>query len=235
MSRRPVVYLLHGLLGTGYAHFGPQVSAWRDTCRVLPVDLPGHGRCPRDARPDYYDDALRHVLALFDRFGPGRLVGASYLGGPLAARAAAARPRLVESLVLTGFVPDAPEAPFQERIAGFERLAAQHPDLAAEYERLHTVRWKQTLAAVVDHVARDFAGTVRLTTRDLTAHGIRTLLLNGSLKSDERAAAQHLAALGGTVAGRVVPGAGHLVSRDAPERFTEAVETFWNEAAHDRV
>ncbi|MBN3932620.1 alpha/beta fold hydrolase [Streptomyces verrucosisporus] len=234
MPQRPLVYLLHGLLGTAYAHFGRQISAWRGGYRPVPIDLPGHGRCPLDAQPDYYDDALRYVLALLDRFGPGRLIGASYLGGPLAVRAAAARPHLVGSLVLTGFVPDTAEDAFQAQIAGFEQLAAEHPELADEYERLHSMRWKQTLGSVVAHAGRDFAGTVRVSPQELTELGIRTLLINGSLKSAERAAAESAARLGGPVSGHVVPGAGHLVSRDAPEQFIQTVETFWHrEAEHD--
>nr|AQM75230.1 NosK [Streptomyces sp.] len=120
------------------------------------------------------------------------------------------------------------------QIAGFERLAAQHPELAGEYERLHSVRWKQTLDSVVDHVGRDFAGTVRVSPQELTELGIRTLLINGSLKSAERAAAESAARLGGPVSGHVVPGAGHLVSQDAPEQFIQAVESFWHgETDHD--
>ncbi|MFJ1745737.1 alpha/beta fold hydrolase [Streptomyces sp. NPDC088116] len=186
----PAVYLIHGLLGTGYGHFGRQISAWRGRYRVVPVDLPGHGRCPLDAEEDYFDGALRYLVALLDRFGPGRLIGASYLGGPLAHRCAATRPDLVSSLVLTGFAPGIGKDAFLALIAGFDRLAADQPALAAEYERLHTARWKQTLAAVTGHVGRDFERTALVRWEDLAASGTPTLILNGSLKSAERAAAE---------------------------------------------
>lgn len=221
------VYLVHGLLGTGYGHFGRQISAWRTRYRVIPVDLPGHGRCPLDAEEDYYDGALRHLVALLDRFGPGRVVGASYLGGPLAFRAAATRPDLVSSVVLTGFVPDMAKDAFLGLIAGFDRLAADQPALAAEYERLHTARWKQTLAAVTGHVGRDFERTALVRSEDLVSLGTPALLLNGSLKSAERAAAERADGLGRRLRGQVVEGAGHLVGYDRPEAFNEAVEAFW--------
>ena len=256
------VYLIHGLLGTGYGHFGRQISAWGGRYRVVPVDLPGHGRCPLDAEEDYFDGALRYLLALLDRFGPGRLIGASYLGGPLAYRCAATRPDLVSSLVLTGFAPDIGKDAFLALIAGFDRLAADRPALAAEYERLHTARWKQTLAAVTGHVGRDFEGTALVRWEDLAALGTPTLILNGSLKSAERAAAERAEEVGaggsagrgdrgdcdgvddrgdrgdrgcrgGLLRGQVVERAGHLVGHDMPEAFTEAVEAFWQTSGRD--
>ncbi|MFE3326091.1 alpha/beta fold hydrolase [Streptomyces sp. NPDC059176] len=229
----PAVYLVHGLLGTGYAHFGHQIRAWRGRCRVFPVDLPGHGRCPVDAQEDYFDGALRHLVAVMERFGPGRLVGASYLGGPIAHRCAAERPDLVSSLVLTGFAPDADRDAFLGLIAGFDRLAAEQPALAAEYERLHTARWKQTLAAVTGHVERDFERTVLVRSADLVALRPPVLVLNGSLKSAERAAVDRVDGLGGRVRGRVIDGAGHLVGHDRPEAFNRAVEAFWQTSEED--
>ena len=84
----PRVYFLHGLLGTAYAHFGNQIQAWADICELVPVDLPGHGKCKLDAGEDYLDQTLDYVLALLRRFGGGRLVAASHLGGPIAIRCA---------------------------------------------------------------------------------------------------------------------------------------------------
>ncbi|CAM5509667.1 putative 4,5:9,10-diseco-3-hydroxy-5,9,17-trioxoandrosta-1(10),2-diene-4-oate hydrolase [Streptomyces afghaniensis 772] len=232
---KPTVYLVHGLLGTGYAHFSRQIGAWRDRYRVIPVDLPGHGRCPRDAEEDYFDGALRHLVTLVHGFGRGRLVGASYLGGPLAFRCAATRPDLVSSLVLTGFAPDAGREAFLSLIAGFDRLAAEQPALAAEYERLHTGRWKQTLAAVTGHCGRDFERTVLVRSEDLASLRVPVFILNGSLKSAEKSAAERADGLGGRVRGRVVEGAGHLVCHDRPEEFNEAVEAFWQTSERDNA
>ncbi|MCK1821621.1 alpha/beta hydrolase [Streptomyces sp. XM83C] len=226
----PTVYLLHGLLGTGHAHFAAQLRAWHGRLRCVPVDLPGHGRCRRDAADDYFDDALRYLLAVLERFGPGRLIGVSYLGGPLAHRCAAARPDLVTSLVLTGFAPDVSRESFLTLIAGFERLAAAQPALAAEYEQLHGPRWRRTLDAVTGHVERDFERTALVRAADVAALRMPVLVLNGSLKSVERAAAEQASGWGGNVTGRVVTGAGHLVGHDRPEEFDEAVSGFWRTA-----
>ena len=227
-DRRPVVYFLHGLLGTAYAHFGAQIRAWgAGNHQVVPVDLPGHGRCPLDAGEPYLDRALDYVLAIVERFGRGQVVAASYLGGPLAVRAATARSDLVASLVLTGFAPGLDRAAFIGLLAGFHQLARENPPLAAEYDRLHGGRWAATLDAFTAHVERDFEGTVLVRPDALAALDLDTFVCNGSHKSVERAAAQDAAGMGPRVRGRAIDGAGHIASLDAPDAFTAAVEDFW--------
>jgi pimeloyl-ACP methyl ester carboxylesterase len=226
---RPRVYFLHGLLGTAYAHFGNQISAWNDRYAVVPVDLPGHGRCPIDAGTEYLDEAFDYVIAVLGRFGPGRLVAASYLGGPLAVRCATERPELVTSLVLTGFSPGLPRDVFLGWLAGFHHLVDVNPDLATEFERLHTVRWKQTLAAFAEHAEQAYEQRALVRPEALGALGVQTLLVNGSVKSVERTAAERAAELGPRVRGHVVDGAGHIAGHDAPAAFNAAVEAFWDE------
>lgn len=226
---RPPVYLLHGLLGTAYGHFGAQIQAWQGSGRVVPVDLPGHGRCRLDAGPGYLDTALRYVLAIGERFGPGHFVAASYLGGPLAIRSAAARPDLVRSLVLTGFAPDLDRDVFVTLLAGFGRLAEGDAGLKAEYERLHGSRWRDTLSRFTEHAGQAYEATALVRAGDLAALDIDTLLLNGTLKSVERRAADGARDFGPRVRGRVIAGAGHIASHDAPDEFNQAVEAFWKE------
>ena len=223
----PPVYFVHGLLGTAYGHFGAQIKAWQGAHRVIPVDLPGHGRCPLDAGPDLLDESLDYLLALLARFGAGRIVAASYLGGPLAVRCVTARPDLVRSLVLTGFAPDPDPVSVLAQLGGFRKLAYGNVDLAAEYDRLHTVRWRRTLAAFTDHVTRSFEETVLVRSRSLASSPVDVLILNGDLKSVERTAAERAGRLGQRVHGQVIPQAGHIASHDAPEPFTRAVEKFW--------
>jgi len=226
LHRDGPIYLLHGLLGTAYAHFGEQIRAWGADGRVVPVDLPGHGRCPLDAGPGYLDQAYDYVASIMARFGPGRLVAASYLGGPLAVRLAARRPELVASLVLTGFVPGLARAAFGSQLEGFHLLAAEQPQLAAEYDRLHGTRWKDTLTAFGDDCGRRpelvLPGAAALAGLDPPV-----LIVNGALKSAERSAAERATEFGPRISGVVLAGAGHLASHDAPAAFTGAVDAFW--------
>jgi pimeloyl-ACP methyl ester carboxylesterase len=225
MPAQPV-YLLHGLLGTAYAHFGAQIRAWRPRHRVIPLDLPGHGRCPLDADGAYLDRAGDYVTTVLARFGPGRVVAASYLGGPIAIHVAATRPDLVSSLVLTGFVPGLEQQAFLRMLGGFHVLAAEQPELAAEYERLHGARWKDTLSAYGEDCARQ-PDRVLPGPDVLAGLRVRTHLVNGSHKTAERDAARTAAAIGPRVSGVVIDGAGHIAAHDAPAAFTAAVEAFW--------
>ena len=225
-----VVYLVHGLLGTAYAHFGKQIAQWSPRCEVVPIDLPGHGRCRLDAGAQYLEGAYRYLEAITRRFGPGRLVAASYLGGPLAVRCAAARPDLVESLVLTGFAPGLDRGVFLAWLAGFQQVAERDPALTAQYDRLHTGRWRDTLRAYSDDAQAAYEQRFRVVPAAISALKQPVLIANGSFKSVEREAAERAADLGPNIRGVVIEGAGHIAGYDAPEEFDRAVSGFWHEA-----
>jgi pimeloyl-ACP methyl ester carboxylesterase len=230
------VYLVHGLLGTAYAHFGAQITGWRGRYQVVPVDMPGHGRCPVAAGEPYLVGALDYLTAVVRRFGPGRVIGASYLGGPLAVRLAAARPDLVDSLVLTGFAPGLAEDVFLRWVAGFQLLAERGTELAAEYDRLHGPGWRGTLLAFTADVGRAYRQRAEVRPESLGALEMDVLIVNGSLKSVERAAAAGAHTFGPNVSGLVIEGAGHIASHDAPAAFNRAVERFWDRRSrHDRT
>ncbi|MEQ4715028.1 alpha/beta fold hydrolase [Nonomuraea sp. B19D2] len=228
LPKRPV-YILHGLLGTAYGHFGQQIKAWGQDHNLVPIDLPGHGRCPLHASEDYFDDAYAYVLALMERFGRGRLVAASYLGGPLAVRCAAERPDLVSSLVLTGFGTGMDKEAFLGQVAGFHRLTRDNPELVAEFERLHTPRWRDTLAAFTAHTALAYDEWIGVSAEQLGKLSVPTFIINGSLKSIERITAEQAADFGDQIRGLVLEGAGHIAGHDAPEAFNAAVQAFWTE------
>jgi pimeloyl-ACP methyl ester carboxylesterase len=230
---RPVVYFLHGLLGTAHAHFANQIRAWRDGFRLLPVDLPGHGRCPLDAAERYGETARGYVLALLDRFGPGHLIAASYLGGPIAVRCARTRPDLVRSLVLTGFAPGLPRDVFLGWIQGFTVLADTNQELSREYDRLHGPRWRYTLAAYGGDAEQRYEASILVTSDVLGELPVPTLIANGSLKAAERSAAVDGATFGPRVRGHVIDGAGHIAGADAPDEFNTVVESFWEQVTAD--
>ncbi|MGA7203621.1 MAG: alpha/beta hydrolase, partial [Specibacter sp.] len=97
----PMVVLLHGLAGTS-REFVPTLDALARNHRVVALDQRGHGQSTR--RPDDVsrEAYVADVVALIERLSPGRpvhLVGQS-MGAHTAMLTAAARPELVESLVL---------------------------------------------------------------------------------------------------------------------------------------
>lgn len=226
--RAQTVYLLHGLLGSGPGHFAHQIRAWQDSVRLVPIDLPGHGCCRVNAGPRYFDTAADYVLAVMGRFGRGHLVAASYLGGTVAVHCLRRRPYAAHSLVLTGFVPGVPAPVVVSWAGGFEALAGRHPELAVQYERMHGPQWRDVVRVVAADLQDRYEDELRVEPGDLAALGVPVLLANGSVKSDERAAAQAAAGYGPQMHGVVVEGAGHLAGHDRPAEFNAVVERFWD-------
>lgn len=242
---RPTVFLLHGLLATSYAHFSALIARWRHRIRVVPLDLPGHGRCPEDATRPYYQRCVDYLHARMGEIGSGHVIGASYLGSSVALRACLAAPARFQSLVLSGYVPQAPHSVLHRWTASFTAVTERDPELVDRYEALHGRRWRQTLDTVLDEIRDVYPTDVAVTNEQLARLQVFTLLLNGSLKSDERTASAEIPSLSPYVEGGIIPGGGHIPSYDQPELFALLVEDFWerlerrshaaNQGRHDRA
>jgi pimeloyl-ACP methyl ester carboxylesterase len=114
----PMIVCVHGLGGShiNWVAIGPQLS---QTCRVLAVDLAGHGRTPTAGR----SPSVQANQALLHRFltevvaGPAILIGNS-MGGMISLHEASQAPAEVSGLVLVD--PALPRA----RHSGFDRQVA---------------------------------------------------------------------------------------------------------------
>ncbi|MCA9708184.1 MAG: alpha/beta fold hydrolase [Myxococcales bacterium] len=224
---RPRIYFLHGLLATSYAHFGEQLVRWRESHDVVPIDLPGHGRSRLDAAAPYYARCEALLRRYLDERGPGHVLGVSYLGATVALRTTLADPTGVQSLVLSGYVPNAPHAVVTRWTHSFHLLAERDPELVRHYERVHGPRWRQTLDCVLAEIRESYPASVAVSDAQLAELAVPTLVLNGSYKSDERETAARLPSLGPQIEAGILPGAGHIPSHDQPELFSGIVEAFW--------
>lgn len=225
----PTVYLLHGLMQTASGNYTNQIRAWRSNAHLVAPDLPGHGRSPIDAESPYCAQVRRYVSAVLERHGPGDVVATSYLGGPAAVRCALARPDLVRSLVLTGFVPDVPDDVFAGWTRSFLTVPEHNKPLAEVYEGVHGPRWHDTVSRYAEDAIEHYRREILVDWQTLAELPMPVLLANGSHKSAERDAALRAAALGSDVRGVVIDGGGHIPGWERPEPFQAAVESFWTE------
>lgn len=96
------LYLLHGWALNSRV-WDPILDRLQQHWRVITVDLPGHGKSPPLAAPDYTIDAITDEIATVMEQG-ARVVGWS-LGGMVALNLACRYPHLVKQLVLVASSP----------------------------------------------------------------------------------------------------------------------------------
>ncbi len=140
----PDLVLLHGwgMHGGVFAELEPRLAAH---FRVHRVDLPGHGRSPLSGPFELPALAGQVVAALGGRIaGPALWAGWS-LGGMLALQVAAARPDVVDRLVLVASAPrfsradDWPAGMEPDTLADFgNRLAEDHAGILQRFLALQT-------------------------------------------------------------------------------------------------
>ena len=101
----PGLLLIHGTLGST-AWWDPVVPALAGACRVIRVDLPGHGRSSSPAGGYDIPAQARRVGAALDRLGAGRVtvIGLS-MGCMVATALAEQRPDKVAALALIDMGP----------------------------------------------------------------------------------------------------------------------------------
>src|SRR4051794_33475638 len=251
----PLLLLLHGLTDSG-SGWTEAVRHWQDHFTILAVDLRGHGSSPRFSTEQLaghpgdvmVDDAL-HLLEQLPE--PPVLLGHS-LGGAVALAAAVRRPELVRALVLEDPAALGPHeaqrdtarteggvaslepsrsAPDDDALLALRR--AEHPDWP-ESELLATGRAEQET-----DLAYLATGDVKPSTRWpelFAAVAVPTLVLSGdaSTRMPELAidddVERGLVATGNPhLRFQRVPGAGHCVRREQPQRFYAAVDGWFAE------
>jgi 2-succinyl-6-hydroxy-2,4-cyclohexadiene-1-carboxylate synthase len=230
----PTVVLLHGFTHTG-ASWSPVIAALGERYRALAPDIRGHGAAS-DSEPVTLAAAVDDVATL----APPRFTLAGYsMGGRLALHVALALQGQIESLVLIGASPGIADS--------VERAARRAADerLAAEIERssidAFAQRWSATTEVLAGQppsvVAAANADRLRNTPAGL-ARALRGLgtgalpcvwdrlgslrmpvtLVVGERDEKFRSIAEEM---GGRIGGAslvVVPGAGHAVHLERPER-----------------
>ena len=101
----PAVLLIHGT-GASTAWWDPVVPRLAGACRVIRIDLAGHGRSASPAGGYGVQDQARRAGAVLDQLGAGRVMVIGHsTGGAVATALAEQRPGQVTALALIGIGP----------------------------------------------------------------------------------------------------------------------------------
>lgn len=233
----PALLLLHSLGWSG-AMWDPQADRWAHSHRVVRVDLRGHGASPAPAGPYTVTELAEDAVAVMDRLGVERFsVCGLSLGGQVALHIAATHPERVERVVACATAAKlGTEDGWRARAATVrENGLASIADMVMERFFSDTFRAREQAeiaaakAALLEGSDEGYAGCCEaLGTSDLGAElgAIRapTLLIAG--EADVSTPPADLEDLERAIEGAsllVIPGAGHILNREAPEQVTDAV------------
>lgn len=233
MAPPPTLVLLHGFTNTGRS-WDAVMAGLRERYRALAPDLRGHGHAGA-LRPVSLEAVTGDIL----RSAPGAFALGGYsMGGRLALHIALAAPDRVARLVLIGASPgiDDPGEREQRRAAD-ERLAGELEALTIEELAR---RWAATpvladqpaavRAAVHVDRLRNTVGGLAAALRGLGTGALPSLwdrlgelevpveLIVGERDAKFRAVAQRMASVLPRARTEVVPGAGHAVHLERPDR-----------------
>lgn len=236
----PTLVLLHGFTHTG-ASWGPVVRRLGERYSAIAPDIRGHGsaslRVPVNVE-GVVEDLLRMVPT-----GPFTLVGYS-MGGRLALHAALALGARVDRLILIGASPgiaDALEREVREdaderlatwiddgvsieqvarRWASTGVLAGQPPNVV---ESIHRDRLRNTPAGLARALRGLGTGALPSVWGRLGELRMPVVLVAGETDEKFTATASRMAERIRNARGVIVPGVGHAVHLEAPDRIAELI------------
>jgi pimeloyl-ACP methyl ester carboxylesterase len=249
----PAVLLIHGTAASA-TWWDPVISSLADVCRVIRVDLAGHGRSTAPAGGYDIPAQARRAGAVLDRLGAGRVTAIGHsTGGCVATALAEQRPGLVSALALIDIGPDLDAymsqgllgrlllAPLPGRLLWRLRTEATiRKALASAFTRPvdipHTIieatmRMTHRALATTSRASDDYLKQENLPSR-LTALGLPVLVIFGT--DDRRCRSSSAAAYRAVPGARVelLPGVGHTPMLEDPQTTGKLLLDFAAAAGH---
>jgi pimeloyl-ACP methyl ester carboxylesterase len=249
----PAVLLIHGL-GASTAWWDPVIPQLAGACRVIRVDLAGHGRSSSPAGGYDIGAQARRVGAVLDRLGAGQVMAIGHsTGGCVATALAEQRPSLVAALALIDIGPDLdayPDqgllgrlllAPLPGRLLWRLRTEATiRKALASAFTRpidipgaliADTLGMTHRALAATSRASDDYLVQRGLPAR-LTALGLPLLVIFGA--DDHRCRSSSAEAYRVVPAARVelLPGVGHTPMQEDPQTTSKLLLDFAAAAGH---
>jgi pimeloyl-ACP methyl ester carboxylesterase len=237
-GRKPPLILLHGLTASG-ACWTELARALEDKYDIIMPDARGHGK---SSAPDYgyrYEDHAGDVVGLMKalRLPPAILIGHS-MGGMTAAVVASRKPDLFRGLILADpsflnpelqrEVRDSDAAGQHRRTLNLsldsvvEENRVRHPDRSPEILELCARARLQTSISAFDVLTPPSPDYKEL----VSMIDIPGLLVFGDKGVVSSAAAEELQRLNPGLQIVQIPGTGHGLHLDQPERFAAVVKSF---------
>jgi pimeloyl-ACP methyl ester carboxylesterase len=231
------VILIHGM-ACDHTHFAAQMAHLSKRCRVVAVDLRGHGHSDKPAAPynnEVFGDDLRFLMEKLE-LGPSVFIGHS-LGGSIALDLVGRHRELFEALILfdSGIRPPGPKSaelsPFYASLGGpdhalrvgeFVRRRLVEPTDGAELIK----RIAATMGATPSHVFLAMADGVLAFDSHAAALAntqVPSLLILGARPFAEPAS---VAALGPNWQIGQVVGSGHFIQMVVPEQVNAMLDRF---------
>jgi pimeloyl-ACP methyl ester carboxylesterase len=240
----PPLVLLSGYVGDGPGTFRPQLDALSDQFTVVAWDMPGSGRSsdpPETFRLPDFADCLAGFMAAIG-VDQAHVLGLSF-GGGLALEFYRRNPETLRSLILvsayagwSGSLP-ADEVEFRlNQVLGLADLPADRFTEAVAPTMFTPSAPAELVEAFTESVSRFHPTGLRAMARAFAEADLRdvlseihvpTLLLYGD--ADVRATLDVAHGMHAAIPGSklvVLPGVGHVISVEAPERFNDEVRAF---------
>lgn len=230
-----VLVFLHGA-GVDNMLWEPQIAAFADRYRVIVPNMPGHGTVPAVQSVAQMAD---HIDAVLSERGVDRyaVIGLS-LGGMVALELAGRWPDKVTHLAMIESVPNVSDnraflflsrgVISLMRVIGrplfammpASAMGAQTPD-AAQYLKSALARMSAANIYVVQRAALAYDGRLHLSTLDIPA-----LVMVAEKNTSTHKAAQDMATAIKNCDYLMIPRAGHIANRDAPDAVNRALTSF---------
>jgi pimeloyl-ACP methyl ester carboxylesterase len=241
----PPVLLLHGL-GSSRNDWLMQLLALVPRCRIVAVDLRGHGLSPKPSGPYRMEMLAADVAQLLARIDarPAHIIGIS-LGGAVAQQVALDAPHLTRSLLLVNTAARFVSSDWRQRLLGARRLAGVYlgsMDRTAQAVADRLFPWPEQAALrreTAQRIAANDLHAYRATLWAIARFDVRdrlgeircpTLVVAGDADSTVPLAAKRL--LAERIPGSrldIIPRSGHATPVDQPEAFNQVMLRYLDE------
>ncbi|MFD2829659.1 alpha/beta fold hydrolase [Corticicoccus populi] len=221
----PLLFL-HTALQTGAVELEDQREYFNQNYQVILPDLRGHGKSVTENfnLNNYFQDSVSDLVETLDDLNVQKvhLAGCS-LGALAALHFAKARPDRVQSLMLSGIIPERPDnwEDINEKENKNIAELLKDEETAAYFDQLHDGDWRAVLQSTEGNDWYPFDQT-----KDLSDLHMPVLFIVGGDADLETIGAVKYPKENENIHASILPFAGHTVHLDQPELYNNILDQF---------